>query len=218
MEIKVVKNVLAANENIAQANRELFEKNRVLVLNMISSPGAGKTLIIEKTLEAFAGDVRMGVIEGDITTTLDAERLKKYDVPIVQINTETFGGDCHLDANMIANAVKDVDLTRLDALFIENVGNLVCPAEFNVGEDCKIAVASIPEGVDKPLKYPLVFIESKLAIINKIDLESVLEFDTEKLKNNILKVNPKIEIMSISAKTGAGFDGWLKWLKLHLKK
>ncbi|WP_461833615.1 hydrogenase nickel incorporation protein HypB [Desulfothermus sp.] len=210
MKIPVIRKILEKNEERATELRERFDKNNTLVLNLISSPGAGKTTLLVRTLSALKDQFNMGVIEGDIQTTADAERIAQTGVQTVQINTE---GACHLDSNMIYAATQKMDLGGLDILFVENVGNLVCPAEFKVGEDFKIALLSIPEGDDKPEKYPLLFSEAKVLLLNKIDLLPYLDFDVEKVKRVVKTLNKDIEIFMVSAKTGQGFDEWLTWLK-----
>ena len=209
MKINVMTDVLEANDRIASASKDIFDKNKNLVINLMSSPGAGKTMLIEKTAEALAGKVRLGVITGDIETTRDAERIEKHGIPVVQLTT---GTACHLDANMVASALPDLDLGNIDLLIIENVGNLVCPAEFKVGEDCKVMILSVTEGDEKPLKYPLMFKESSLLLINKIDLLSFTNFNMEEAKANALKMNPKLEILETSCTTKQGIDEWVSWL------
>lgn len=218
MEIKVVKKVLGVNDAIAEEIRRLLKEKRVFMFNIMSSPGAGKTMILEKTLSTLKEDFKIGVIVGDICTTRDSERLSKTGVPTVQINTEPFGGDCHLGANLIQPALKELDLDKLELVIVENVGNLVCPAEFEIGEDKKVVVLSIPEGEDKPLKYPLMFRVAHCAIINKIDLEPYLEISRKKFAENIKKINPDITIFEMSAKTGEGFKDWINWLKKEVQK
>ena len=213
MEIQIVKKILAANENAAQQNRERFAENNVLVVNLMSSPGSGKTTLLDKTLERLAGRQRAAVFEGDIRTTLDAERLQRHNVPLVQINTETLGGDCHLEAPMIAAAADKISLAETDIIFIENVGNLVCPAEFELGEDLKVALLSVTEGEDKPLKYPLMFTVCGIVLLTKTDLLDVLDFDAEKAEANIRAVNPDASILRISSKTEAGLDEWIEMLQ-----
>ncbi len=215
MKIPVIRKILETNEERSNQLREKFDKNKTLVLNLISSPGAGKTTLLERTLSSLKSDFKMGVIEGDIQTTADAQRIAKTGVSTVQINTE---GACHLDSNMIFAATEKMNITDLDILYIENVGNLVCPAEFKVGEDFKIALLSIPEGDDKPEKYPLLFSEAKVLLLNKIDLLPYLDFDVEKVKKVVKSLNNDIEIIPVSAKTGEGFDAWLEWIKNEVKK
>jgi hydrogenase nickel incorporation protein HypB len=201
---------------VAQENRQLFRAKGTFAINLMSSPGSGKTLILEQTLRLIHGKLSAGVIEGDICSTLDSERLSKFDVPVVQINTQPFGGDCHLDARMIKAACESLDLPALDVLFIENVGNLVCPAEFDLGENVKVAVISVTEGVDKPLKYPLIFRVSDLVLINKTDLLPYLDVDVDQLYANIARVNPRIPNISLSAKTKDGLDTWVEWLTAQI--
>ncbi|MBN1374809.1 MAG: hydrogenase nickel incorporation protein HypB [Dehalococcoidia bacterium] len=215
MKINIMQDVLQANDRIAAENRELFKKNRNLVLNLISSPGAGKTLLLEKTAEKLAGKLRLGVVVGDIETTRDADRIAKYNIPAVQLTT---GTACHLDANMVASALPHLPLDKIDILVVENVGNLVCPAEFIVGEDCKIMILSVTEGDEKPLKYPLIFRESALMLINKIDLVQYTNFNLEEAKANARKVNPDINIIEISCTNNTGLDEWISWLTTRYQK
>ena len=209
MEIKVVKDILGANDQIARKNRQLFDGNKVFVVNVMASPGAGKTSVIMGTIKRLKGRVRVGVVEGDISSSLDAEAIGKEDVPVVQINT---GGECHLDANMTSTALGDLPLKDIDLLLIENVGNLVCPAEFRLGEDLRILIASTPEGDDKPFKYPLMFHEADVVIINKIDLLPYLKFDVDAFSQTIRGINRKVEIFPVSCTTGEGIDEWVSWL------
>lgn len=215
MKISVVRDILEANERIARQNRQLFDENNLLVLNLMSSPGAGKTSLLERTIETLKGDVRMGVIEGDIQSSQDAERIARKGVPAVQINT---GGACHLDGNMIRDTFAEFDFKDLDLLVVENVGNLVCPAEFKVGEDFKVMILSVTEGDDKPAKYPLMFHESKVLLINKIDLLPYVDCSVEKIEEESRKINPDLEIFRISCKTGQGLDTWYTWLRAQIKK
>jgi len=210
MKIPVVKKVLEANDRIAQENRRLFKGKNIFVINLVSGPGAGKTTLLQRTLEDLKNQFRFGVIEGDIQSTVDAERVASPEVPVVQINT---GGACHLDGNMIRQAIDKLDLDTLDVLMVENVGNLVCPIEFDIGEDCKVMLLSVTEGDDKPLKYPLIFHESRLLLINKMDLLPHVDFDVEKTRKESLKINPNLEIIEISCKTGDGLSTWFGWLK-----
>lgn len=215
MKINVMQDVLQANDRIAEENKQLFKKNRNLVLNLMSSPGAGKTSLLEKTAEILAGKLRLGVVVGDIETTRDADRISKFNVPAIQLTT---GTACHLDANMVASALPHLQLDGIDVLVVENVGNLVCPAEFVVGEDYKIMILSVTEGDEKPLKYPLMFKESALMLINKIDLLQYTNFNLEEAKANARKINPSIEIIEISCTKGTGLDAWINWLTAHHKK
>ena len=209
MKVKVVTKILEANERIALENRRLFDNAGLYVINLMSGPGAGKTSLLEKTLALKTG-LRIGVIEGDIAGTDDAERIEKFGAPVVQINT---GGACHLDANMINEVLHDLPLQELDLLFIENVGNLVCPAEFKVGEDIKVMVLSIAEGHDKPLKYPLMFQESSALIINKVDLAPYLDADIGKIRRDALSLNPGLKVFEVSCRTGEGLPEWAEWLR-----
>ena len=209
MKVSVVKNVLDANDRIAAENRELFDKNKVYVINLMSSPGAGKTSLVERTIMAMRNKYRIGVIEGDIQDTYDADRIAKLDIPVVQINT---GGACHIDGNMIREALPVFDLSKTDLLIVENVGNLVCPAEFKIGENVKIMLLSTPEGADKPAKYPLMFQESAALLINKIDLMPYVDFDLEKAKHDALSLHKDLKIFEVSCKAATGLDGWIAWL------
>ncbi|MFN3740672.1 MAG: hydrogenase nickel incorporation protein HypB [Thermodesulfovibrionales bacterium] len=209
MKLKVVKNILEANERLALSNRQRFEEAGVFVINLMSAPGAGKTSLLEKTLTKLNSRLKIGVIEGDITGTEDAERLARFGIPVVQINTQ---GACHLDANMIGEVLDEIPLKELDILFIENVGNLVCPAEFSVGEDRKVMLLSITEGDDKPSKYPLMFRESSVLLINKIDLLPYLDVKIERIKMDSLMINPSLRIFEVSCRTEQGLDQWTAWL------
>jgi len=210
--IKVLTDFLEPNDAIAQQNREIFKKHRVLVLNLMSSPGAGKTLILEKTVEKLKKDFKFAVIEGDVATSNDAKRLAKYNIPVVQITTESFGGACHLDASMVKKAMQDLDFSSIQILFIENIGNLICPAEFDLGEDKKVIVLSLTEGEDKPSKYPVVFRNANLLLINKTDLLPQLDINPDLILKNTKKVNAQLSSIMLSAKTGQGFKKWLDWL------
>lgn len=210
MKVKVVSRILEANERIADENRRIFDRNGVYVINLMSSPGAGKTTVLENTVKQLDGTINVGVIEGDIMGTDDAERMSSLNIPVVQINT---GGACHLDANMISEVLEELPLSEIDLLFVENVGNLVCPAEFNVGEDAKAMVLSITEGDDKPLKYPLMFQESAALMLNKMDLAEYLDVDVDKIVKDVNGLNRSIDIFKCSAKTGEGMGQWISWLK-----
>ena len=214
MKVKLVTNILEANDRIAAGNKKIFDEAKVFVVNIMSGPGAGKTSLIERTIMELNGKIKIGVIEGDIAGTDDAERIDKLGIPVVQINT---GGGCHLDANMIREVLEDFPLKDLDLLIIENVGNLVCPAEFNLGEDMKIMLLSLAEGHDKPLKYPLMFQESSALVLNKIDLLPYTNADIGKMKKDSLSLNPKLKIFEVSCKTGEGISEWTDWLKSLVK-
>ena len=216
-EIKIVRKVLDVNDAMAQQNRDMFAEKGVFVINVMSSPGSGKTAILEKTLAHITSKVRCAVIVGDICTSNDADRLAGFGAPVVQINTDAFGGDCHLAAHVIKTAVNNFNLDEIDLLIIENLGNLVCPAEFDMGENLRIVVLSVTEGEDKPLKYPLMFRVCDAALLNKIDLLPYLDYDRKTAVRNILQVNPGMPVFEISAKTEEGFNSWIEWLmqKIH---
>lgn len=214
MKIPVVRKVLEVNETMAGQNSNTFNRHGVLALNMMSSPGAGKTALLERTLADLCAELRMAVIEGDVQTTNDAQRIAATGVPVVQINTDQA---CHLDSSMIQEALGRLDLNELDILFIENVGNLVCPAAFDLGEDLKITLLSVPEGDDKPLKYPSMFTRSQLMILNKLDLMPYLDFDLDKAEQGAQTVNPDLEVISVSARTGENLEAWYAWLRRHLQ-
>ncbi|MBU2498281.1 MAG: hydrogenase nickel incorporation protein HypB [Proteobacteria bacterium] len=214
MKISVVRNILEANERIAEQNRDLFRENALFVINLMSSPGAGKTSLLERTIDALKGELKMGVIEGDIQSSQDAERVAAKGIPVVQINT---GGACHLDGNMIRDTFDEFNFKEMDLLIIENVGNLVCPAEFKVGEDFKVMILSVTEGDDKPTKYPLMFHESKVLLVNKLDLLPYVDCSLERIKEDSLKINPDLNIFPISCKTGEGLEAWYAWLREGVK-
>jgi len=209
MKVKVVTRILEANDRIAEENRKRFQEAGVYVVNLMGAPGAGKTTLLERTIGALKPHLRIGVIEGDIVGSDDAERIGAHGIPVVQINT---GGACHLDANMISEVLDELPLKELDLLIIENVGNLVCPAEFRVGEDRKMMVLSVAEGHDKPLKYPLMFRESSALVLNKIDLLPYMNTDINKVRNDSLALNPQLKIFEVSCATGAGIVECALWL------
>ena len=213
--VRVVEDALDANNTIASANRGDFDRADVTVVNLMSAPGAGKTTLLESALNGIAEEgTRVGVLEGDVQGSFDADRLSALDIPVVQLNTDNgFGGECHLDANMVRSALPAVALDDMDVLIVENVGNLVCPAEFRIGEDARIMVCSVTEGEDKPLKYPLMFRACELVVINKVDLLQHLDFDVDRLEANILQVNHHAKVMRVSAKTGEGVEEFRQWLK-----
>ena len=210
--VRVVEDALDANNTIARANRDDFDRESVAVVNLMSAPGAGKTTLLERALGELDG-VRAGVLEGDVQGSLDADRLAHLHVPVVQLNTDAgFGGECHLDANMVRSALPALPLADIDLLVIENVGNLVCPAEFRVGEDTRAMVASVAEGEDKPLKYPLMFRACELVVVNKIDLLPYVDFDMDRFHYHLDAVNPGVERMLVSARTGEGVEEFRDWL------
>jgi len=215
MEIKVVRDILEANEVIASQNSALFSEKGIYVINLMGSPGAGKTTLLERTISHLKDTERIAVIEGDIATSRDAERIAAHAIPTVQINT---GAACHLDGNMVRGGLRELDLDRIDLLMVENVGNLVCPAEFKIGENDKVMIISVTEGDDKPLKYPLMFQVSSVLLLNKIDLLPYLDFDMERFQSDALKVNPRLTVMAISCKTGEGLDTWFSWIEERASK
>jgi hydrogenase nickel incorporation protein HypB len=208
--ITIERKVLEKNDQIAQRNRQFFKERGIFVLNFVSSPGAGKTSILEKTFQELRGSMNIAVIEGDVQTDLDAQRVARYGVSVVQILTL---GGCHLEANLVQDALKNLDLNGVDALFIENVGNLVCPSNYDLGEAIKVVVLSTTEGDDKPLKYPAMFRNSSVLIINKTDLIPYVNCDLSVLKNNALQINPVLKIFEISCFTGSGIPEWCHWLR-----
>lgn len=210
MKVTVVRDILEANDRLAAANRKRFDEAGVRVVNLMSAPGAGKTTLLERTVAALKDELRIGVVEGDIQTSVDAERIQAAGAKAVQINTD---GACHLDANMVGVAVAELDLASLDLLIIENVGNLVCPAEFKVGEHAKAMILSLPEGDDKPAKYPLMFRESAVLLINKMDLRPHVGADPDRIERDARTINPQIEVLRVSCRTGEGLEGWYDWLR-----
>jgi hydrogenase nickel incorporation protein HypB len=209
MKIEVVKNVLKYNKDQAEKNRDLFKKKNILVLNLLSSPGAGKTSLIIETIKILKDKKNIGVIEGDISSTYDAEKIKEYTDDVVQINT---GGSCHLNATMLSQALEKMDLDRLDIIIVENVGNLICPVGFDLGEDYKIVMSSVNEGDDKPVKYPPVFIKSDLILLNKMDLLEISDFKLDFFQNKVAELNPTGKIIKFSCKTGNGLQEWTDWI------
>jgi hydrogenase nickel incorporation protein HypB len=211
--VKVAEDALDANTTIAQANRADFDRADLAVVNLMSAPGAGKTTLLESVFRDGLGHIKPGVLEGDVQGSMDADRMASLHVPVTQLNTQNgFGGECHLDANMVRSALPSLPLEEIDLLVIENVGNLVCPAEFRVGEDARAMVCSITEGEEKPLKYPLMFRTCDLVLVNKVDLLPHLDFDMDKLLYNLEAVHPGVEHMVVSARTGEGVDGFRDWL------
>lgn len=214
MKVILAKDLLQANRIKGENNRDVLERYGLLALNMISSPGAGKTTLLEATMRKMGDKYKFGIIEGDLYTSRDAERLLKHTRDIVQINT---CGICHLNAEMVARAMDDMPLADLDLLIIENVGNLVCPVSFYLGETCKVAVLSVPEGNDKPSKYPELFRESRAVVINKIDLLPYTDFDVTGCMKELREINPDAEIFPVSATTGEGMEQWLGWVEKMLQ-
>ncbi len=215
IEVPVVRNILQANDRLAASNRRRFQEAGIYVINLMSSPGAGKTSLLEKTVDGLSGRLRMAVIEGDIQSSHDAERIRRRGVQAVQINTD---GGCHLDGNMIQIALESLDLKNLDVLIIENVGNLVCPAEFDLGEHDKVMILSVTEGDDKPLKYPLMFQLSSLLLINKIDLLPYVDCNVDVIRERAHQLNGIQEIFEISCRTGTGLDLWFQWLERKVRQ
>jgi hydrogenase nickel incorporation protein HypB len=215
MKIEVVENVLKYNKDQADKNRKLFKDNDILVLNFLSSPGAGKTSLIIETIKRLQSKKAVGVIEGDISSTYDAEKIKRFTEYVVQINT---GGTCHLNATMVSSALERLEIGNLDILMIENVGNLICPVGFDLGEDYKVVISSVNEGDDKPVKYPPVFIKSDLIIINKMDLIEISDFDQAFFDKKVGELNPQSDIIKLSCKTGDGLENWIDWLWKHSRR
>ncbi len=207
--IPVVKDILSANDQIAQENGAIFSQHHIFALNIMASPGAGKTTFILATCARLPQTLRPGVIEGDLASSIDADKISGNGIPVVQINT---GGGCHLDAPMIRSALPQLPLNDITLLFIENVGNLVCPANFKLGSNLNVVVASVPEGHDKPYKYPNMFVAANAVILNKADMIEVFEFDVDYFRRGVEMVNPDAPIFIVSSKTGAGLDNWLAWL------
>jgi hydrogenase nickel incorporation protein HypB len=211
--VQVVRRVLDVNETMAAKNRALFTQKKIFVLNIMSSPGAGKTTLLQKTLAQLMPEIKTAVIVGDICTTNDADRLATTGAEVVQVNTDEFGGDCHLAAHVIENAASNFDLDKIDLLIVENIGNLVCPAEFDIGEDARAVVLSVTEGEDKPVKYPLMFRVCDVALLNKVDLLGYLDYDIKLAIDNIHQINPEMPIFETSSKTGQGLEPWIEWIK-----
>lgn len=213
-EIKIYENIMKANDSIAGQVRNLLSENDIFSVNFISSPGAGKTSLLENIIPQLKNDYNIAVIVGDLETARDAERLKKFDIETIQINT---GSGCHLDANMIYNPLRDINLNEIDLLFIENIGNLVCPTAFDLGENIKIGLFSVPEGDDKPIKYPLILRNSNAVLLNKIDMMELSDFNKESFYNDIKKINPQIPVFETSIKENKGLDEFITWLRQQIK-
>lgn len=218
MEVKILQNALKANDSIAIENERKLKERKIFSVNMMSSPGSGKTTILEETIRKLGDTVKIAVIEGDVKTTMDADRLVKFGIPVVQINTETFGSSCHLDANMVSKGLDSIMEEKFDLLFVENVGNLVCPAGYKLGTCRNVVVLSVTEGEDKPPKYPLIFRNSDLLLINKTDLLPYLDFDMKKLEKSVREIKVDMEIFHLSAKSGEGLEQWIDWLKKGIKE
>ena len=213
--IKVGEDILGANEEKARMNKRLLEKNGIFTINIMSSPGAGKTSLILSTINRLKDQIKMAVIEGDVASSVDAEKVSQLGIPVVQINT---AGGCHLDANMVENALNSLPLESTDLLFIENVGNLICPNAFVLGEDRRVMISSLPEGDDKPHKYPAMFADSDVVLLNKTDLQPYLDFNAEAFQKTVTGLNPDVIIFPVSCKTGDGMEAWFGWLESEVKK
>lgn len=211
--VTVERKILKKNDEIAAENRQIFKKNKLFTINLLSSPGSGKTSLLEKTIEQLNNSIKIGVVEGDVQTDNDAQRIAKYNVPVVQIVTN---GGCHLEAKLVQNALENFDLSTLELLVIENVGNLVCPANYDLGEDKKIVMLSTTEGDDKPSKYPSMFRVSDVMIVNKTDLLEYVDFDMNRVREHAHTINPNLEIIELSCKTGEGLDVWIDWIRDNL--
>ncbi len=213
--VTIKEDILKDNNEMSRLLRDKFKKEKTFVVNLMSSPGAGKTSTILETLGRLGGNIKSAVIEGDITSTVDADKLDAVGVPVLQINT---GGSCHIDSAMIEQAISDFDTSPYDLIIVENVGNLVCPAEFEVGEDIRVMILSVPEGHDKPKKYPLMFIETEACLLNKIDLMPYTDFDAKEFRENVMALNPKTTIFPLSMKTKEGVSDWVDWLRKKIKE
>lgn len=217
MTVKVItvgEDILSANEEQSRQNKTLLSANKVMTVNIMSSPGAGKTSTIMSTINRLKAELKMAVIEGDVASSVDAEKINDMGIPVVQINT---GGGCHLDANMVEGALINLPLQDTDLLFIENVGNLICPNGFTLGEDRRVLISSMPEGDDKPLKYPAMFADSDVVVLNKIDLQPHLDFDMEAFQKAVTGLNPDVILFPLSCKTGEGMEAWFSWLQSEVK-
>jgi hydrogenase nickel incorporation protein HypB len=213
--IPILQEVTGANSLLADKLRETFSAHNLLVLNIIASPGAGKTSLLERTIEALGEELKIAVIEGDPTTNIDADRIAAAGMPVVQINT---GGGCHLEARQIQQALDQLDVARADLVIIENVGNLMCPTEWDLGEDIKVVVASLPEGDDKPLKYPMAFLTAQAVVVNKIDLEPYIPARTATMRENALRINPDLDVFEVSCISGQGINAWSDWIREQLAR
>ena len=208
--VEVITQILNANDLTAQENQALLKNHHILAVNLMASPGAGKTSLILQTAKAFAGRIRLGVIEGDVASRIDADKVASADIPVIQINT---GGECHLDALTVQKALKTLPLDEIDILFIENVGNLICPVEFQLGETIRVVVASVPEGDDKPYKYPGIFTAVNAVVLNKIDLAPYVDFKPDAMRQGIARLNQRAKFFELSCRTGEGVTTWAEWLE-----
>jgi len=218
MSVKVItvgEKILGANEDKAKENKKRLDRYGILTINIMSSPGAGKTSLILNTIKHMSKKTRIAVIEGDVASSVDADKVNAVGIPVVQINT---AGGCHLDAFMVADALDSLPLDKVDLLFIENVGNLICPNNYLLGEDIRLMIASMPEGDDKPLKYPAMFADTDVVILNKVDLQPYLDFNEKSFRKVVVGLNPDVTILPVSCKSGAGMKDWLDWLETALKK
>jgi len=210
--IEVIQNILEANETIANRNQQLLDKHKVFAINIMSAPGAGKTSLILQTLTRLKGKLEIAVIEGDVASTVDAEKVQSKAKAVVQIHTGKMPESCSLMAAMIESALKDMPLDNIDLILIENVGNLICPAEFALGEHKRVVISSLPEGDDKPIKYPLIFVDADAVIINKMDLLPYVDFDIAAFRHSVIGLNPEVEVFQLSCKTGEGVESWCSWI------
>ena len=215
--IEVIQNILGANESIAGQNQQLLNKHKVFTVNIMSSPGAGKTSLILQTMARLKNNLKIAVIEGDVASTVDAEKVQNEAVAVVQINTRKMPESCSLIAAMVAEALKNLPLEDIDLLLIENVGNLICPSEFRLGEHKRVVISSLPEGDDKPIKYPMIFADADAVIINKVDLLPYVDFDIPDFRRSVTDLNPEAEFFEVSCKTGEGVDKWCSWLSGQVK-
>jgi hydrogenase nickel incorporation protein HypB len=215
--IEVIQNILEANEAIASRNQKLLNDNKVFCINIMSAPGAGKTSLILRTMKLLKGKLNIGIIEGDVASTVDAEKVQSEAKAVVQINTRNMPESCSLMAAMIESALKSMPLDSIDLILIENVGNLICPSEFTLGEHKRVVISSLPEGEDKPIKYPLIFVDADAVIVNKMDLLPHVDFDIDAFRRSIEGLNPKVEIFQLSCKTGEGIEKWSSWVLEQIK-
>jgi hydrogenase nickel incorporation protein HypB len=213
--VEVITQILNANDVTARENEALLKDRHILTVNLMASPGAGKTSLILQTAKALAGRARLGVIEGDVASRIDADKVASADIPVIQINT---GGECHLDALTVQKALKTIPLAEIDMLIIENVGNLICPVEYRLGEAIRVVVASVPEGDDKPYKYPGIFTAVDAVVLNKIDLAPYVEFKRDALREGVVRLNPRAAMFELSCRTGEGIAAWADWLESHWKE